>query len=32
VSALGAVLPGQRLQDLVPVLSSMFFVIGDIDK
>ena len=32
VSALGAVLPGTRLEDLVTVLASFFFVIGDIDK
>jgi NADH-quinone oxidoreductase subunit D len=32
VSALAAVLPGQRLPDLVPILASMFFVVGDIDK
>ena len=32
VSALGAALPGTPLQDLVTVLASFFFVIGDIDK
>lgn len=32
VSALGAALPGTRLTDLVTVLASFFFVIGDIDK
>ena len=32
VSALGAVLPGTRLEDVVTVLASFFFVIGDIDK
>ena len=32
VSALGAVLPGTRLEDLVVALCSFFFVIGDIDK
>jgi NADH-quinone oxidoreductase subunit D len=32
VSALGSVLPGTRLADLVTVLASFFFVIGDIDK
>ena len=32
VSALGAVLPGTRLEDLLTVLASFFFVIGDIDK
>jgi NADH-quinone oxidoreductase subunit D len=32
VSALPALLPGVRLADLVPVLASMFFVIGDLDK
>ena len=32
VSALSAVLPGTRLEDLVVALQSFFFVIGDIDK
>jgi NADH-quinone oxidoreductase subunit D len=32
VSALKAVLPGTRVADLVTVLASMFFVVGDIDK
>ena len=32
VSALSAVLPGTRLEDLVVALCSFFFVIGDIDK
>ena len=32
VSALPAVLPGTRLEDLVTALCSFFFVIGDIDK
>lgn len=32
VSALGSALPGTRLSDLVTVLASFFFVIGDIDK
>jgi NADH-quinone oxidoreductase subunit D len=32
VSALPAVLPGTRVADLVTVLASMFFVVGDIDK
>jgi NADH-quinone oxidoreductase subunit D len=32
VSALPVVLPGTRVADLVPVLASMFFVTGDIDK
>ena len=32
VSALGAVLPGTRLEDLVVALCSFFFVIGDVDK
>ena len=32
VSALAALLPGVALADLVTVLGSMFFVIGDIDK
>ncbi|MGZ6793209.1 MAG: NADH-quinone oxidoreductase subunit D-related protein, partial [Mycobacteriales bacterium] len=32
VSALPAVLPGNRVQDLASVLASFFFVVGDIDK
>jgi NADH-quinone oxidoreductase subunit D len=32
VSALRDVLPGTRVADLVTVLASMFFVVGDIDK
>lgn len=32
VSALGKALPGTRVTDLVTVLASFFFVIGDIDK
>jgi NADH-quinone oxidoreductase subunit D len=32
VSALPAVLPGTRVADLVAVLASLFFVVGDIDK
>jgi NADH-quinone oxidoreductase subunit D len=32
VSALSAVLPGTKVSDLVTVLTSMFFVTGDIDK
>jgi NADH-quinone oxidoreductase subunit D len=32
VQALSALLPGSRVEDLVPILGSMFFVIGDIDK
>ena len=32
VSALGTALVGTRLEDLVTVLASFFFVIGDIDK
>jgi NADH-quinone oxidoreductase subunit D len=32
VSALPAVLPGTRVQDLPAVLASFFFVVGDIDK
>ena len=32
VSALGVALPGTRLEHLVPVLASFFFVTGDIDK
>jgi NADH-quinone oxidoreductase subunit D len=31
-SALDAVVTGSRVRDLVPILASMFFVIGDIDK
>jgi NADH-quinone oxidoreductase subunit D len=30
--ALGAILPGCRVSDLVPIIGSMFFVVGDIDK
>ena len=32
VHALEAILPGTRLSDLVPVLGSVFFVVGDIDR
>jgi NADH-quinone oxidoreductase subunit D len=32
VQALSTLLPGCRVQDLVPILGSMFFVVGDIDK
>jgi NADH-quinone oxidoreductase subunit D len=32
ISALSAILPGQRVADLVTILASMFFVTGDIDK
>jgi NADH-quinone oxidoreductase subunit D len=32
VSALPAVLPGTRVQDLPAVLASFFFVVGDVDK
>ena len=32
VEVLTEVLPGQRLGDLVSILASMFFVVGDIDK
>jgi NADH-quinone oxidoreductase subunit D len=32
VQALSAILPGCRVADLVPILGSMFFVVGDIDK
>jgi NADH-quinone oxidoreductase subunit D len=32
IQALSALLPGSRVADLVPILGSMFFVIGDIDK
>jgi NADH-quinone oxidoreductase subunit D len=32
VQALTSVLPGCRVADLVPILGSMFFVVGDVDK
>jgi NADH-quinone oxidoreductase subunit D len=32
VQALQAILPGTRVRDLVPILGSMFFVVGDVDK
>ncbi len=32
VQALSAILPGCRVADLIPILGSMFFVVGDIDK
>jgi NADH-quinone oxidoreductase subunit D len=32
VQALTALLPGCRVADLIPILGSMFFVVGDIDK
>jgi NADH-quinone oxidoreductase subunit D len=32
VQALSALLPGCRVADLVTILGSMFFVVGDIDK
>jgi NADH-quinone oxidoreductase subunit D len=32
VQALRAALPGTRLADLVPVLTSFFFIVGDIDR
>src|SRR3954447_17128805 len=32
VQALTVLLPGCRVADLVPILGSMFFVVGDIDK
>ncbi|HVX45963.1 MAG TPA: hypothetical protein VHC49_18885 [Mycobacteriales bacterium] len=32
VQVLSELLPGTRLPDLVPILGSLFFVIGDIDK
>jgi NADH-quinone oxidoreductase subunit D len=32
VQALSVILPGARVADLVPILGSMFFVVGDIDK
>ena len=31
-SALPALVEGARVEELVPILGSMFFVIGDIDK
>jgi NADH-quinone oxidoreductase subunit D len=32
VQALAALLPGTRVEDLTTVLSSLFFVVGDIDR
>jgi NADH-quinone oxidoreductase subunit D len=32
VSVLGEVLPGNLIADMVAILGSMFFVVGDIDK
>jgi NADH-quinone oxidoreductase subunit D len=32
IQALAAVLPGSRVEDLVAILTSMFFVVGDLDK
>lgn len=32
IQALSVILPGTRVADLVPILGSMFFVVGDIDK
>ncbi len=32
VQVLREILPGARVEDLVPILASLFFVIGDIDK
>jgi NADH-quinone oxidoreductase subunit D len=32
VQALSVILPGATVADLVPILGSMFFVVGDIDK
>lgn len=32
VSVLAQMLPGQLLADMVAILGSMFFVVGDIDK
>ena len=32
VQALREVLPGHTVADIVPILGSMFFVVGDIDK
>jgi NADH-quinone oxidoreductase subunit D len=32
VQCLSALLPGARVAELVPILGSMFFVVGDIDK
>lgn len=31
-AALPALVPGSRVQDLVPLLASLFYVVGDIDK
>jgi NADH-quinone oxidoreductase subunit D len=32
VQVLRAILPGTRVRDLVPILGSLFFVVGDIDR
>jgi NADH-quinone oxidoreductase subunit D len=32
VQTLSTLLPGQRVADLVAILGSLFFVVGDIDK
>jgi NADH-quinone oxidoreductase subunit D len=32
VSVLAAVLPGCLISDMVSILGSMFFVVGDVDK
>jgi len=32
VAAFGEVLPGQRLGDVVAILASMFYVVGDVDR
>jgi NADH-quinone oxidoreductase subunit D len=32
VSALATMLPGTRVADLITILASMFFVVGDIDR
>ncbi len=32
ISVLGEVLPGHLIADMVAILGSMFFVVGDIDK
>jgi NADH-quinone oxidoreductase subunit D len=32
VAVLGEILPGQRLGDVVDILASLFYVVGDIDK
>jgi NADH-quinone oxidoreductase subunit D len=32
VQVLGELLPGHRVADLSPILGSMFFVVGDMDR